>query len=278
LVKPKACILRTAGTNCDIETAAAFELSGAEAHRVHINSLISGEVKLERFQVLAIPGGFSYGDDIASGKILANEIKYKLADAMREFAVSGKPVIGICNGFQVLVKMGVLPDENTMEQTTTLTLNDSDKFECRWVFLKKVQSSMSKVQSQKQRNRDKGIRTAECLWTKGLPEMIQLPVAHGEGKFISRDQKVLDSLEKSGQVVLRYADPAGEPVNYPFNPNGSVNNIAGICNKKGNIFGLMPHPERFVYKWQLNKDPQEVNRKPFSWGFQIFKNAVNYCK
>jgi phosphoribosylformylglycinamidine synthase subunit PurQ / glutaminase len=256
--KPIALILRTGGTNCDLETEAAFALAGAEARRVHINRIISGEEKLGRYQILAFPGGFSYGDDIASGKILANEIKYKLAGQMREFAASGKPVIGICNGFQVLVKMGVLPDAETMEQTTTLTFNNSDKFECRWVYLKNMPKN-------------------SCLWTKNLPDMIQLPVAHGEGKFIARDAEALRTLEENGQVALRYCGPDGKKAGYPYNPNGSENNIAGICNRKGNIFGLMPHPERFIYTWQQPGRHSTGDKNNHGWGLQIFKNAVEHC-
>jgi phosphoribosylformylglycinamidine synthase len=225
----KAIIIRTAGTNCDAETQAAFELAGAQAERVHINRIIRKEVRLSDYQILAVPGGFSYGDDIASGKILANELKNRLGNEMKEFADSGKPIIGICNGFQVLVKMGLLPNDNNFTQTVTLSFNDSDKFECRWVHLKTEGSRKKEVG-----------RKTNCLWTKGLPEVFSLPIAHGEGKFITKDEKILHELEHRNQVVFRYCE----------NPNGSVHDIAGICNPKGNILGMMPHPERFVYKWQ----------------------------
>ena len=254
-MKPKAIIIRTAGTNCDWETQKAFELAGAEAERVHINQLITGKVKLSGYQLLAVPGGFSYGDDIASGKILANEIKYKLGDEVKEFALAGKPIIGICNGFQILVKMGLLPDPESFTQTTTLTFNDSDKFECRWINLKKQKSA--------------------CVWTKNLPEMISLPIAHGEGKFIAADKSVLKSLEANKQVVLRYVNEKGAVAGYPFNPNGAQNSIAGICNKKGNVFGLMPHPERFVYSFQHPARKGKGANSEFGWGLDIFKNAVN---
>ncbi len=154
-MKPKALVIRTAGTNCDQETRAAFELAGAVVERVHVNVLISGRKKLDDYQILAVPGGFSYGDDIASGKILANELRNKLGDSIREFALKKKPVIGICNGFQVLAKMGLLPDAKSGKVSTTLTFNDSDKFECRWIHLA--------------RNRDNGA-DRKCLWTRGLPE------------------------------------------------------------------------------------------------------------
>ncbi len=255
---PKAIILRTAGTNCDYETAAAFELAGAKAERVHINRLISGEVKLADYQIMAVPGGFSYGDDIASGKILANELKNKLGAHIQKFASDGKPVIGICNGFQVLVKMGLLPDEVSFSQTTTLTFNDSDKFECRWINLGANKKNKS-------------------FWVKGLPPVIQLPVAHGEGKFLAGTKKTLSDLEKNNMVAFRYVDKSGKPAAYPLNPNGAVNAIAGISNKKGNVFGLMPHPERYVYALQ---HPSKIGqpKNEFGWGLQMFVNAVAYVK
>jgi phosphoribosylformylglycinamidine synthase len=262
-MKPKAIILRTAGTNCDYETAAAFELAGAVAERIHINRVIEGDVDLADFEILAVPGGFSYGDDIASGKILANELKYRLGDRLKEFALKGKPVIGICNGFQVLAKMGLLPDPKSFAQTTTLTFNDSDKFECRWICLHRVREAGAKVKS---------------LWVNGLPDVIPLPVAHGEGKFIACDGTTLAFLEKNNQIVFRYVSPDGQSPVYPFNPNGAVNNIAGISNDKGNIFGLMPHPERFVWRLQHPDHSIPALDGEHGWGLQIFRNAVEYAK
>jgi phosphoribosylformylglycinamidine synthase len=264
--KIKAIILRTAGTNCDFETAAAFELAGAKAERVHINRLISGEVKLEDYQIMAVPGGFSYGDDIASGKILANELKNMLGSQIQEFASDGKPVIGICNGFQVLVKMGLLPDEVSFTQTITLTFNESDKFECRWVNLTATIISNLRFQ----------IKPNNCIWTKKLPKVFQLPVAHGEGKFVAADKRTLDNIENNNMVVFRYCDASGKKAQYPLNPNGATNSIAGISNKKGNVFGLMPHPERYVYALQHPSRTGQPNSQ-YGWGLQIFKNAVEYC-
>ncbi|OGS34061.1 MAG: phosphoribosylformylglycinamidine synthase I [Elusimicrobia bacterium RIFOXYB2_FULL_49_7] len=260
-MKPKALIIRTAGTNCDYETQYAFTLAGAQAERVHINRLISGEVKLKEYQILALPGGFSYGDDIASGKILANELKYKLGDMLSRFDQEGKPVIGICNGFQVLAKMGMLPGEKKYAQTTTLTFNDSDKFESRWVYLAT------------------GRQKTKCLWTQGLPPVIQVPVAHGEGKFVALDNKYLDKLEANSQVVFRYCDKDGDDAAYPLDPNGSQNHIAGITNERGNILGLMPHPERAIFSWQhLDHAAAPLDKAGHGWGLKVFQNAVDYIK
>ena len=258
MTRPKALIVRTAGTNCDWETKAAFEIAGAAAERIHVNRLIRGEIRLADYSILVIPGGFSYGDDIASGKILANELKYRLGDQVKEFALTGRPVIGICNGFQILVKMGLLPEPEAMNQTTTLTFNDSDRFECRWINLKTEET--------------------HCLWVEGLAQVISLPVAHGEGKFISANKKILKILESNRQVVFRYVDERAKAAGYPYNPNGSQGNIAGICNGKGNVFGLMPHPERFVFRWQHPSRLHRGDGTEFGWGLEIFKNAIKFVK
>lgn len=260
--KIKVIILRTAGTNCDKETAFAFESAGASAELVHINKLSSGVKSLDDYQILAIPGGFTYGDDIASGKILANELKFAIEKDLERFINAGKLVIGICNGFQVLVKAGLLPnltgDFRTIE--ATLTLNDSNKFEDRWIFLKKP--------------------ATRCIWTKGMNGLIAMPVAHGEGKFIPKDKDVLRRLEKDGLIALEYTDERGKRAGYPCNPNGAVRNIAGICDPTGRIFGLMPHPERHLSAYQhpewtraeLSKQGGEGD------GLIIFKNGVNFAK
>ncbi|MDP2928495.1 MAG: phosphoribosylformylglycinamidine synthase I [Candidatus Omnitrophota bacterium] len=260
----KVLVLRTAGTNCDKETAFAFEEAGASAQLVHINRLSSGEKELSNYQILAIPGGFSYGDDIASGKILANELKYRIEEEMQKFIRDGKLIIGICNGFQILVKSGLLPnlsgDFKTIE--TTLTLNDSAKFEDRWVYLKKSKEQRAK---------------GKCIWTQNLPDIIYLPVAHGEGKFIPGDKKILTELKREGLVVFEYADEKGKSGGFPHNPNGSVENIAGICDKTGRIFGLMPHPERHISYLQHPRWTRGKNRGRGD-GFAIFKNGVDFAK
>ncbi|MDR0617295.1 MAG: phosphoribosylformylglycinamidine synthase I [Endomicrobium sp.] len=255
--KVKVLILRTAGTNCDFETQRAFELCGAFVERLHVNFLANNKDKILNYDILAFPGGFSYGDDIASGKILANEIKNKFGNQVKKFALSGRPIIGICNGFQVLVKMGLLPEPELCDQKSTLSYNDSNKFECRWVYLKTEQKS-------------------NCIWTKNLPLVISLPVAHGEGKFIPKDKELLAKLNKDNQVVFRYSTKDGKEPEYPLCPNGSTENIAGICNKKGNIFGLMPHPERYIFP--LQHPCRENSGSEYGWGKKIFQNAVNAVK
>jgi len=252
--KPKACILRTAGTNCDKETAFAFSLAGASADLVHINNLISAKVSLEDYHILALPGGFSYGDDIASGKIFANELKYKLSGDLKEFIQDGKLIIGICNGFQILAKSGLLPGNDQLIQEASLIINDSGKFEDRWSYLRVAKNN--------------------CIWTKDLPEIIYLPVAHGEGKFILPDKKILKRLKDNRQVVFQYSNAQGKPSGYPDNPNGALENIAGICDKTGRILGLMPHPERNI---SLRQHPSWKNNEA-GIGLKIFKNGINYIK
>ena len=264
----KVIILRTAGTNCDKETAYAFSKTGCEINLVHINQLFREEVKLDSFDILAIPGGFSYGDDISAGKILANELKYKLYKDIVCFARSCKPVIGICNGFQVLVKAGILPGFDIIDkrQMITLTYNDSGKFEDRWVYLdtgKVKKSEDSKV--------------SPCIWTKNLPDIIYLPVAHGEGKFIAGDDEVLAKIEKERLVVFRYVSKDGKRSSYPFNPNGSQNDIAGICNPLGNVLGMMPHPERYIIRYQHPRWTREDLHEQ-GVGLAIFKNGAEWAK
>ncbi|OGS45478.1 MAG: phosphoribosylformylglycinamidine synthase I [Elusimicrobia bacterium RIFOXYD2_FULL_34_15] len=254
--KTKVIVLRTAGTNCDIETANGFKLAGADPEIVHINKFLRNEKSFSDYKILAVPGGFSYGDDISAGKVFANKLKYKLKNEIMEFTKNGKLIIGICNGFQILVKSGFFPFiEN--KQSVTLTNNDSGKFECRWVYLKTM----------------KGI--ANKIWTKGLPDVIQLPIAHGEGKFVC-EKDTLKKIKQNSQIVFKYVDEKGKSSGFPYNPNGSVEDIVGITNPEGNIFGLMPHPERFVVKQQYPLWTKDKNVEPF--GLMILKNAVDYAK
>ncbi len=250
----KVLILRGPGTNCDAETAYAFQKAGAVTSLCHINQLIRRDRKLADYQVMVIPGGFVYGDDIAAGKVLANELKLKLGDDIRLFVEKGGLILGICNGFQVMVKAGILPDfNNPSAPPLTLAANDSARFECRWVHLQVAKKS-------------------PCVFTQGVHNMY-LPVAHGEGKVIT-DMRGLREINS----VLYYTDEAGSiQAGYPYNPNGSMDNIAGVCDPTGRIFALMPHPERHV---RFTQHPQWTRKKPVEAGdgLAIFQNAVKWAK
>ena len=267
--KPRVCVLRTAGTNCDRETAFAFSKVGAAAELVHINALIGRKDHLDTFQILALPGGFTYGDDVAAGKILANELRFKLSGALKKFLRDGKLIIGICNGFQILVKSGLLPGNNELRQETSLIINDSGKFEDRWVYLRVTGNGL----------RVTGTRShvTNCVWTKDLPEIIYLPVAHGEGKFAAKDKSALERLRKNNQIIFRYCDETGFLKGYPHNPNGSLDNIAGISDDTGRILGLMPHPERHIESYQ---HPRWTGLRKITKGdgLQIFSNGVEYVR
>ncbi|MGN6725504.1 MAG: phosphoribosylformylglycinamidine synthase I [Tepidisphaeraceae bacterium] len=249
-MKPRTLILRTAGTNCDGETQHAFELAGASVDRLHLNHLLRDPSILSNYQMLAFAGGFSYGDDIAAGKILANQITHHLREPLRAFIDAGKPIIGICNGFQVLVKTDLLPGSKTAPaaQTATLAHNDCGRFVCEWVRVKAV--------------------SKKCVWTKDLGE-IDLPIAHGEGKFVPATDAIRRQLQDNDQIALVYADE---------NPNGSTDAIAGVCDESGLVFGLMPHPERHVSvlqhpAWTRQGDPTREGA-----GLKVFRNAVKHVE
>ncbi|MDD5339123.1 MAG: phosphoribosylformylglycinamidine synthase I [Dehalococcoidales bacterium] len=253
--KVKVLMLRAPGTNRDIDTQIAFEMAGASVvESALVNELTSKEKSLDNYQIMIIPGGFTYGDDISAGRIMANEIKLGLGKDIRRFVEDGRLVMGICNGFQVLVKTGILPGiAGQSEQPVTLTNNDSGKFECRWVYLKANEKS-------------------PCIVTRGI-DMIYAPVAHGEGKLVTER----DTLEKLS-VTLQYVDEKGKSgAGYPYNPNGSLNDIAGICDPTGRIFGMMPHPEDFVRWTQHPRWSSEKEQKGL-YGLQIFRNAVVWAK
>jgi phosphoribosylformylglycinamidine synthase I len=252
-MNPEVLVIRAAGTNCDIETCYAFELAGAKVNLIYIDDV--KHKKLTNYQIIAIPGGFTYGDDIAGGKILANEIKHKLHDEFMAFINKGGLIIGICNGFQVLVKCGILPGFCTYfeEQSVSLVMNDSERFEDRWIFLK--------------------VNSDRSVFTTGIDPVITMPVAHAEGKFVVKDDTILKRIEP--HIVFQYVDQAGKSADYPHNPNGSVLGIAGICDTTGRILGLMPHPERHISYLQHPRHTREQRNK-MGDGFYIFKNAVDY--
>ena len=264
----KALVLTGYGLNCDIETAYAFELAGAQAQRVHINALISGTVSLDDFQIMAFIGGFSWGDDHGAGVVQAVRLKTKIGENLRKFVDQGNLIIGICNGFQCLVNIGLLPgiDRDYARRSVALTFNDCGNFRDNWVNLVVNEHS-------------------PCIFTKGL-DQLELPIRHGEGKFFTEDD-VLEQLGNNHQIVLQYglADGGRALGTYPANPNGSIMDIAGICDSTGRIFGLMPHPEAFNHwsnhpdwfrKRELIKRGIEDQPDGVTPGIQIFKNAVDY--
>jgi phosphoribosylformylglycinamidine synthase len=234
-------------------------LAGGVAERVHVNRVLEEPRRLNEFQILCIPGGFSYGDDISAGRILGNQIQHYLSDALAAFRESGKLILGICNGFQVLLKTNLLADVDEEGPTATLTLNDSGRFEARWVRL----------------SADPG----NCVFLLGI-EQLELPVAHAEGKFVVRDAGVFERDEAEGRLVLRYVGQSSgaklqAAVPYPDNPNGAMGDVAGICDATGRVLGLMPHPERFVDPTQHPRWTREPKREVGD-GLRLFQNAVRY--
>lgn len=265
-----ALVLAGNGTNCERETAHACRLGGFDnADIVTVWELLHGDVDFSRYQMICFPGGFLDGDDLGSGKAQANRFMHstisgtgtRLFDQIQRFVADGKLILGICNGFQLMVKLGLLPalDGDYGRQTVTLTNNDSGRFEDRWVWLKVNPKS-------------------PCVFTRGL-DKVYVPIRHGEGKFVARDSKHLDAIIAANLVTVSYADPqSGEPTNrYPDNPNGSQSAIAGVCDPSGRVFGLMPHPEAYLYKtnhprWTREQVPEE------GMGVAFFRNACDYVR
>ena len=239
----RVAVLFGFGINCDRETAAVFDMVGGTSERLHVNHLVQGNRSLEEFDILAVPGGFSFGDHLGSGRLLGNRLRFALREQLQKFVSSGKPIIGICNGFQALVKTGLLPGpenaslEPDLIQRASLTLNNTGRYEDRWVTLEFDSES-------------------PCIWTKGI-QRIECPVRHGEGRFVMPTEMELDSLSQNHQLTVRYVDPSTELgaglsddlLPFPLSPNGSMRNIAGICDPTGLVFGLMPHPEAFYTMW-----------------------------
>ena len=252
-MKPQALVLQAHGSNRDFDVIEALTLAGADATGVPLNQLRSNKTLLSDFQLLVIPGGFSYADALGAGKLLALDLRSYFVDEISAFVQSGKPVIGICNGFQALVKSGILPGNH---EGATLTFNAQGHFECRWVTLQPV--------SQK------------CIWTTGLDDLIECPIAHGEGNFQTSELFPRSSLVENDQIALAYIGADRSPANgeYPTNPNGSMLDIAGICNSQGNVLGLMPHPENHIHPHQ---HPQWTRGMSHRSGLALFKNGVKYA-
>lgn len=272
MAQPKVLVLRAPGTNCDLETAYAFERFGAVAERLHVNRLRERPQLLDEFQILCLPGGFSYGDDVSAGRILGNQIRVRLGDDFRRFRDAGKLILGICNGFQILLKSGILLEDDVPASggpataQATLALNESGRYEDRWVQL--------------------GVAGSKCIFFAGCTNLY-LPVAHAEGKFTPRDAAALQTLETNGQACLKYrpldgsatpqpAAGAVHAVPYPDNPNGATNDIAGICDSTGRVCGLMPHPERHLEPTQHPRWTRRKEQPAEGDGAAVFRNAVHF--
>lgn len=247
------CVLRAPGTNCDAETAMCIESLGVKAEVVHLKKFINGLKRLTEFDGLIIPGGFSFGDHVRAGALLGKILKERFGNDMKRFSDQGNPILGICNGFQALVECGLLPGD---DMDVALTRNLSSRFECRWVHLKTEKTG--------------------CIYTKDLNKAVHMPVAHGEGRFLANPDD-LSRLRRNRQIVFRYAFDKGKPASgsYPANPNGSADDIAGICNPSGTVMGLMPHPERAFYSFTSPCWTRE-NGSSHGSGNMIFKNLVDY--
>lgn len=268
--KVKSIVITGNGTNCEMEMAHACRIAGSdEVDIVHISELVYGEKKLDDYNFLNLPGGFLDGDDLGSAKAGANRIIHarvkksgkRIYDQLIKFIGDGKLILGVCNGFQLMIKLGLLPaiDGDYSTQTATLTFNDSGRFEDRWVYLKTNKNS-------------------PCVFTESI-EGMYLPVRHGEGKIVTEDDKVLKKLHEKNQIVLQYSnsDYSEAATDFPMNPNGSIDAIAGICNETGRLFGLMPHPEAYLHytnhpRWTREKLPED------GMGLSVFKNAVNFIR
>lgn len=249
----RVLVLRAAGINCDEETMHCWRLAGARPTLVHINEWTQTPSMINDFNLITIPGGFSYGDDIAAGAILAQRLSQEFLELFQQFVRDGGGVLGICNGFQVLVKMGLLPGGKHRD-ALTVTYNDSARFEARWVRL--------------------SVDTNRCPFLEA-GTFLEMPVEHAEGKVVTKDDSVVDQLSAEGLVALRYVNDGGERVSYPANPNGSVDSIAGLCDETGRVFGLMPHPDRAFAHWH---HPQWTRRSPENVpdGLSVFHNAVGH--
>ena len=260
MAAPRVLVLRSPGANCDEETAQAFRLARGVADRVHVNRLLEEPSLLEQYQIFCIPGGFSYGDDVGAGRVLGNQLRLRLADACQQFRDEGKLILGICNGFQVLMKTGLLDVADDAGPLATLTWNDHGRYEARWVHLTTT--------------------PGDCVFLKGMGAA-EMPIAHAEGKIAMRDTAALEQLASSGRIVLRYADAEGQTsasgeLPFPLNPNGSMANAAGLCDATGRVLGLMPHPERFIDATQHPQWTRSGKTAGNGAGLKLFENAVDY--
>jgi len=253
--KPRVLCLRAAGISCDLETEEGFRAAGAATRFLHVNELRARPEALRDHEILAIPGGFSYGDDVAAGIILANELRFgRIAAEIDRFVAEGKLVVGICNGFQVLVKAGLLPGgRERRRDRVTISMNDSGRFEDRWVTLRAPRGTKS------------------VYLKEG--DAIRVPVGNGEGKVVFSSPSVLEELEARGQVALRYEGPGPGPAPFPFNPNGSQGDVAGLCDPTGRVMGLMPHPDRHLHRFNGPRWTRE-GLPPEGDGARFFRNAV----
>ena len=256
MATPRVLIVRAPGANCDREAEFAFQLAGGAAERVHINRLREEPSLLQRYQVLVVPSGFTYGDDVAAGKILGNQLGHFLSDALHRFRDRENLILGICNGFQALLKAGLILPTDEDGPVATLTNNESGKFEDRWITLRATPGN--------------------CPFLQGY-ERLHLPVAHGEGKFVCRESWMLQGLRQTGRVVLEYISEDGQAASYPANPNGSEGNVAGLCDASGRVIGLMPHPERHVLPTQHPRWTR-LGLAAEGDGLRLFRNAVDYFK
>lgn len=260
----KVCVLRVGGTNCDAETQRAFQELGVSAETRQVSELIKSRNLLD-YNVLVFPGGFSFGDYVRSGVIFARHLSAQLGKEIESFVDQGRPILGICNGFQILVEYGLLPGFKGISAypEATLSTNEPAGFKCKWVYLK-------------QENRGK------CAFTNAIAQgaIIRLPIAHGEGRLLfpkEKEKAILKKLIDNDMLVFRYCTQDGEIANgkYPTNPNGSFYDIAGICNKEGNIFGLMPHPERAMYWWQQPDWTRQTRMRQYGDGKLIFQSIID---
>ncbi|MCS7139087.1 MAG: phosphoribosylformylglycinamidine synthase subunit PurQ [Candidatus Nezhaarchaeota archaeon] len=258
----KACVLRVGGTNCDMETKIALEDLGLSTDIIHMNQLLKGRKRLEDYHLLVIPGGFSYGDYVRAGAIWGKKLASKLRKDLEVFIEEDKAVVGICNGFQVLVESGILPNSNGLSDypKITLTTNVSARYECRWTYIKYHSS---------------------CKLLSKLKDgtVLRIPVGHAEGRFMA-PKEVVDYLVKSNLITFTYCKPDGSPANgeYPYNPNGSILDIAGICNLRGNVMGMMPHPERAYFGWQMLDWTRNSEPPQYGDGRLILESIVEYVK